>query len=282
MTFKSSSGSPSRKWIFIGLPALLFGVAACGAMNPGDNGSGSSGTTKSGASGFKCHSNAGPGETVNIPGGEFIMGCNQAVDAQCGDDERPMRTVSLDGFEIQKTEVTQAQYAACVDDRGCTPPSCGWNCDRANLPATCVDRMQAADYCKWAGMRLPTEAEWEKAARGTDGRKFPWGNQDATCDLTNMAGCGDAVQKVGSHPGGASPYGALDMAGNVVELVRDRYSSAYYASAPNTNPPGPEGGSTYVGRGGGWKSQVYWQRASARDWYDPGDAGGSLGFRCAH
>jgi formylglycine-generating enzyme required for sulfatase activity len=122
---------------------------------------------------------------------------------------------------------------------------------------------------------------WEKAARGTDGRKYPWGNDEPSCALTNMEGCGDSLENVGSHPDGASPYGAQDMAGNMVEMVADWYSKAYYGHAPNVDPPGPEVGDVIVGRGGGWHSTDIWQRASSRDWYNTDDNGTSLGFRCA-
>ncbi|HEX7670591.1 MAG TPA: SUMF1/EgtB/PvdO family nonheme iron enzyme, partial [Polyangiaceae bacterium] len=110
---------------------------------------------------------------------------------------------------------------------------------------------------------------------------YPWGNQEPDCTLVNMAGCGDAAETVGSHEAGASPYGALDMAGNVVELVADFYDETYYQSSPTNDPTGPATGTRYVGRGGGYKSVAEWQRASSRDWYDTTDASKSMGFRCA-
>jgi formylglycine-generating enzyme required for sulfatase activity len=241
--------------------------------------SGSSGT--SGATSFDCSSNARPGALVNVPAGAFIMGCNAEADDQCGEDEKPMHTVTLSAFSIERTEVTQDAYAACVTDGACEPPSCVWNCDDTDLPATCVGFEQAQAYCAWADRRLPTEAEWEKAARGTDGAVYPWGNDAASCALVNMAGCGDEAMPVGSFPDGASPYGALDMAGNMVEMVSDWYDAGYYADSPSADPTGPASGSRYVGRGGGFKSDAEWQRASKRDWYDLVDNGASLGFRCA-
>jgi formylglycine-generating enzyme required for sulfatase activity len=218
---------------------------------------------------------------VAVAESAFSMGCNAAVDDECRPDEKPMHTVTLAAFEIDVNEVTQEEYAACVAAKACTVPSCEWDCTTAGMPAGCIDFSQAKAYCAFAGKRLPTEAQWEKAARGTDGRKFPWGNQATDCDRVNMAGCGDAADPVGSHPNGASPYGALDMSGNMVEMVADWYDASFYAASPSANPTGPGDGTKYSGRGGGFKSESTWQRASARDWYDLTDAGRSLGFRCA-
>ena len=218
---------------------------------------------------------------MSVPAGNFVMGCNAAVDTECLDDEKPMHTVSLKAYQINRTEVTQDQYAACVAAGACAVPSCPWDCSKASYPATCLVLTDAKAYCSWAGARLPTEAEWEKAARGTSGNKFPWGNSAPNCMLTNMAGCAGSAQPVGSLAAGKSPYGALDMAGNVVEMVSDWYDAAYYATSPNSDPTGPASGTRYGGRGGGFKSEATWQRASKRDWYDLADSGAALGFRCA-
>jgi formylglycine-generating enzyme required for sulfatase activity len=230
---------------------------------------------------FSCVGNAAKSGTVTVPAGNYIIGCNAAVDDECLSDELPMHTVTLSAFEIELTEVTQVQYATCVVAGSCSPPACTWDCSRGNYPAGCIVWDQAKEYCGWAGRRLPTEAEWEAAARGPTGLKYPWGNQEPDCTLTNMSGCTGASDPVGNHPTGASPFGALDMAGNVVEMVSDWFDATYYASSPAVNPSGPDSGTTYGGRGGGYASVAVWQRASSRDWYDLTDAYQSLGFRCA-
>jgi formylglycine-generating enzyme required for sulfatase activity len=284
------------------LPACLaiVSVIACGSGGDDDDNTGTGGTSSNAgrgggggrpqtgggsggksASGFACPSEAEPGDMTSVPAGDFLMGCNEEVDDECEDDERPLHTVSLSAFEIDETEVTQEQYAACVTAGECPEPECEWDCERTEYPASCVTFAAANTYCAWAGKRLPTEAEWEKAARGEDGAKYPWGNDEPTCELTNMAGCGEAALPVGSAPDGASPYGALDMSGNMVEFVSDWYSATYYQTSPSADPQGPETGTRFGGRGGGFRSDAEYQRASKRDYYDPPDQGAALGFRCA-
>jgi formylglycine-generating enzyme required for sulfatase activity len=218
---------------------------------------------------------------VTVEAADFSMGCEQSSDAACEAHEMPVHTAALAAYEIDRTEVTQGAYAACIEAGACTPPACDWDCDEPTLPAACVTWSDARAYCTWRGRRLPTEAEWELAARGVDGRTYPWGDGKPTCELVNMGGCGDAPEPVGSHPSGASPYGALDMAGNVVELVADFYDEDYYRISPVRNPTGPVTGTQYVGRGGGYRSASEWQRAASRDWYDATDASRPMGFRCA-
>jgi formylglycine-generating enzyme required for sulfatase activity len=285
----------------VSLGALLFSativLGGCGSNDDGSKnggagkasggsassnaGSSAGGSAATASEGFDCPAAAEPAELVPVPAGDFIMGCNTAVDDDCDDDELPMHTVSLSAFQIDRTEVTQAQFAACVADGACTVPSCDWNCDEPALPASCLTWAQASAYCSWAGKRLPTEAEWEKAARGDQGNKYPWGNDPPDCSRANMAGCGDRALPAGSLEAGASPYGALDMAGNLVELVADWYQADYYQSSPAADPHGPEDGTRYSGRGGGFKSATDYLRSSKRDWYDVTDTAASLGFRCA-
>jgi serine/threonine-protein kinase len=228
-----------------------------------------------------------PTVLVDVPAGPFQMGCNAAIDTQCSADENPYHTVTLSEFAMDSTEVTQAQYALCVQAGKCDLPRCAWDpCTTPNLPIACIYRATAMDYCAFVGERLPTEAEWEKAARGTDGRIYPWGNSPPTCDLATTDQCDGGLTPVGSLPLGASPYGVLDAAGNVVEWTLDIYDPTYYAVSPSTDPQGPaaptDGGAVdYVGRGGGWLSDPNWQRTSARDNYDALYVRASMGFRCA-
>jgi iron(II)-dependent oxidoreductase len=218
---------------------------------------------------------------VVVDAGSFPMGCNDEIDDACEEDELPVHDVTLSAFEIDVTEVTQEQYAACVTEGACPAPTCEWDCAQRDYAASCVAWQGAKSYCEWAGKRLPTEAEWEKAARGDDGRKFPWGNEEPSCSLANLDSCGEQPVPVGSFADGASPFGALDMAGNMVEMVSDFYAATYYAESPSEDPTGPADGNRYGGRGGGFESDADWLRSTKRDWYDLDDAGTSLGFRCA-
>jgi len=231
---------------------------------------------------FTCTSSStGPTVLVEVPAGGFTMGCNPEVDPNCVENELPMHSVTLSAFEIDQMEVTQDQYTACVVAGACEPPSCTWDCEKVSHPASCVSWAAANAYCVWVGRRLPTEAEWEKAARGSDGAKYPWGDTEPDCTLANMMGCGGEAMPVGSFAAGASPYGALDMAGNMVEIVADWYDAEYYATSPESDPLGPTSGTRYSGRGGGFLSEALWLRSSKRDWYDLSDWAVSLGFRCA-
>ncbi len=181
-------------------------------------------------------------------------------------------------------------YTACVSDGECSPPSLNASQTRnsyfnesqySNYPMIYISWEDANTYCQWAGRRLPTEAEWEKAARGTDGRTYPWGNNVPTEDLLNFNRHVDETTEVGTYPNGASPYGALDMAGNVWEWTNDWYDAEYYTDAPEENPQGPDTGEYRVLRGGSWFSVARRVRAGVRDRYDPANRIDVYGFRCA-
>jgi serine/threonine-protein kinase len=197
-------------------------------------------------------------------------------------DEKPIHTVNLDAFWIDQTEVTNAMYAKCVQDANCSQPSDTTrydNSDYANHPVVFVSWNDAETYCSWAHRRLPTEAEWEKAARGTAGRTYPWGNKPTSSSLLNYnSERTDETAAVGSYPEGASPYGALDMAGNVWEWVADWY---------NVYPGGDPTESTDFGqkkrvmRGGSWTSSASSVRSANRGWDNPTSSSVKVGFRCA-
>lgn len=227
-------------------------------------------------------------EMVYVPAGSFSMGSTASI------DEAPVHTVTLDAYWIDKFEVTNAQYKLCVDDGVCTPPDTGGSETRnayfgelefGNYPVVFVDWYQADTYCAWTGGRLPTEAEWEKAARGEDERIYPWGNQPPTCDLTNYeiapsTWCVGDTTRVGNYPDGASPFGALDMAGNLWEWVADWYAENYYSNSPEANPTGPLNGADKVLRGGAWGYYEDGVRSADRGWSAPSEAYRNGGFRC--
>ena len=223
------------------------------------------------------------GDEIEIPAGPFWMGCNEAVDnlPGCMANEFPYHQVTLDAFLIDRTEVAQAEYAQCVEAGTCDQPKEGWDpASTPDLPVVGVSWYQAEKYCKWQGRRLPTEAEWEKAARGPDGRIFPWGNEAPTCDLAIFSSCpGKTYSPCSTSPAGDSPYGLCDMAGNVQEWVADYYDKAYYEVSPSENPKGPDDSSNKIARGEGYAySDV---RVSKREPVLPKKSDSDHGFRCA-
>jgi eukaryotic-like serine/threonine-protein kinase len=227
---------------------------------------------------------------VYVSAGSFQMGSNKGADTRASYAELPQHSVYLDGYWIDHTEVTNAMYARCVSTGSCIEPhgTSSWtrpdyydNSLYLDFPVIQVDWNQASSYCQWAGRRLPTEAEWEKAARGNDGRIYPWGSQVPSCRLANYLSCFDDTNKVGSYTLGTSPYEALDMAGNVWEWVADWYSDTYYQQSPSSNPIGPSSGHDRVVRGGSWNFDEMYVRSAARGSETPVNKFGNLGFRCA-
>ena len=218
---------------------------------------------------------------VYIPEGEFIMGSDKSKDNLAYDDgEFPQRKVYLDGYWIYKHEVTVAQYRKFCQGTGMQMPKAprwGWQDD---YPIVNVTWNDAKAYCDWAGVQLPTEAQWEKAARGTDGRIYPWGNEWDASKCNNSVTGPKKTTPVGSYPAGASPYGLMDMLGNVWEWCADWYDEKYYASAPDRNPTGPASGTYRVPRGGSWLD-AYFFRAALRNRIFPFARYDSRGFRCA-
>lgn len=238
-------------------------------------------------------------QMVFIPAGSFWMGCNSAVDDDCSEDdstdtmdEFPYHEVSLSGYYIDLTEVTLLAYAECISARACTALVGGpaYSAEKAGRPVTYVDWSQAVAFCNWVGKRLPTEAEWEKAARGTDGRRFPWGSEPATCEYAVMYGDGDNGCGTGGtwnicskSPKGDSPYGLCDMSGNVDEWVSDWYGPYYYGGSPKSDPAGPTSGILKTIRGGlfGFGGGDASLRVSDRQYAQPSYSYFNLGFRCA-
>jgi formylglycine-generating enzyme required for sulfatase activity len=264
-----------------------------------------------------------PHDMVLIPAGEFMMGT--PADSDGLPDEQPLRLVYLSAFWIDRHETTNALYEQYVRTTGyqapanASPASTLWE-DNVPLPGieqhpvVNVSWLDAVAFCRWAGKRLPTEAEWEKAARGPDARTYPWGNEwdfnkansasfwvKRTVDFANstewdafwIKGAGAAISKekgvkgeiltlpVGSFASGASPYGALDMAGNAAEWVQDWYNPNYYRMASMSDPQGPERGAIKAMRGGSWLKPAISLRTTDRDWGTMDSRPSGTGFRCA-
>jgi formylglycine-generating enzyme required for sulfatase activity len=219
---------------------------------------------------------------VYVPAGEFWMGSDKARDPQARGNELPEHRVHLSDFWIMETPVTNAHYVRGVLARACKQPNNGrWQTTSyANHPVTDVDWSQANAFAAWLSGRLPTEAEWEKAARGTDRRIYPWGNVAPDKRHGNFNNDEVDTTPVGRYPGGASPFGLLDMAGNVWEWTSDWYEDRYYASSPSSDPRGAVGGDWRVLRGGAFCYDVRCVRCAYRGWDSTYyRASFSLGFR---
>jgi len=223
---------------------------------------------------------------VEIPAGEFTMGLDGM---QALEDERPKHQVWLPAFFMDLHEVTTMQYAAFL---AATNRDVPWQWNTVDLtqhhdrPVIGVDWSDADAYCRWKGNRLPTEAEWEKSARGTDGRLYPWGNRPPNKDLANFAlgarfSYSQVLMPVQSYVPGKSPYGLYQMAGNVWEWVQDWYSAHYYEVSPEQNPQGPEQGQFKVLRGGSWSDLPKYLLTYGRFKLPSETRNSYVGFRCA-
>ncbi|MEZ4390094.1 MAG: SUMF1/EgtB/PvdO family nonheme iron enzyme [Polyangiales bacterium] len=224
-----------------------------------------------------------PDGAVYIPGGTFTMG---AADPSTPPDERPAHEVSLSDYCIDRLEVSAREYTRCVAAGACTRAAT--QSPTEDVPVTSIDWNQSERYCRFAGGRLPTEAEWEFAARGTDGRLFPWGGDaPSDCERADWTVSGNSCRgvgpsPVGSFPQGASPFGVLDMSGNVWEWTADWYARSY-PSGSASDPLGPEQGSARVTRGGGWNNdQTERLRTTFREGQHPAFHDYDLGVRCAY
>ncbi len=219
-----------------------------------------------------------------IPGQRFTMGSGNP---RAPYNERPAHPAQIAPFWMDRTEVTVGAYRACVDAGKCAPPAkssplCTWDMGDDQLPVSCVHWSDADDYCRFAGKRLPHEAEWEFAARGRRVLRYPWGGRATTCAYATTLlheatarGCARKPSRVGTHPAGASPFGVLDLSGNVEEWTSDWYV------AREASGVRPSSGSAHVLRGGGWLSPPSASRTTSRDWGSALEAGPNVGFRCA-
>ncbi|HNU68604.1 MAG TPA: SUMF1/EgtB/PvdO family nonheme iron enzyme [Myxococcota bacterium] len=287
----AAGGPPSQ-------PALSAAVTAAPGSNPDSFSPARGGVPQEPA----AVDEPAPAGMVRVPGGRFLMGCadgyNNVVDDKCAPSELPARLVDVDSFFIDIDEVTVGQYTGCVEAGACQAPYNGGECnfgekDRLKYPINCVTWDDARLFCKWAGKRLPYEAEWEKAARGTDGRRYPWGNQEPDEGGLWRANLGEGLTKllwmrdqweydapVGFFSAYSSPYGCNDMAGNVAEWVHDWWAESY-AGMTDVNPRGPDAGNQHVVRGGSFREYRQRIRTSARGYHYTDFMDGNVGFRCA-
>jgi formylglycine-generating enzyme required for sulfatase activity len=224
---------------------------------------------------------------VHVPAGSFLMGSETGAA-----DEKPVHRVAGSAFVMDRYEVTNARYQACVSAGTCAPPSLASSNARghyfddprfADYPVIHVSWKQAVQFCAFAGGRLPSEAEWERAAAGSDApRTYPWGDSPPDCAKANFAGCVGDTDRVGRRVAGQSPYGAFDMAGNVWEWTADWYEASYYAHSPGRDPVGPASGTLKVMRGGCWVSGENSLRTTCRKAELPDLWAPNVGFRCVY
>ncbi len=223
---------------------------------------------------------------IYIKSGEFTMGSSE-LDVERADDEIPQHRVYLDAYWISKTEITNTMYNNCVEAGVCkysvsfvTNPHY-LDPAYANHPVVYINWRSAQTFCNWIGGRLPTEAEWEKAARGPDGAQYPWDSNLDALIFTNSNNVVGDTTPVNAFPGSVSYYGVQDMNGNVREWVYDWYDPNYYAHSPYNNPQGPEKTGLKVLKGASYTDSLRYTRAANRLAHKPNSPGATRGFRCA-
>jgi formylglycine-generating enzyme required for sulfatase activity len=278
-----------RSWWVIAIPVLVLLVLAAvyyfPTATPATNETATEAGITTGGTQLSPTRDSDDGmDLIHIPAGNFTMGSDD------GSDASPAHVVFISSFRMDEHEVTNAQYLRCVNAGRCQPPSSAQSSTRsayynnstyANYPVINVSWNDAQAYCTWAGRRLPTEAEWEKAARGVNALPFPWGSDTPTDAFLNYnRRSGDTV-RVSTKLSGISPYGLYDMAGNVAEWVNDWYLESYYGGSPASDPAGPASGGLRVLRGGSWASSLNDVHAYARLAFSPENRNNTIGFRCA-